>query len=100
MENELNVDRLMDFMEECRAAEDLLKEQYDDAAVEKMLGKINEATEGKDTASIMVTLAVILSEIAAASPDIRLTCAVVGNVAAQMARGYEEIGASFSSARH
>jgi type IV secretory pathway VirB2 component (pilin) len=100
MENELNADRLMDFMAECHAAEELLKEQYDDAAVENMLGKINEAIEGNSAASIMVALAVILGGIAAASPNIKLTCAVVGNVASQMARSFDGAEGISSSARH
>jgi hypothetical protein len=96
MENEtIDADRLIAFMEECHEAEHELRDQCDEVAVAKIVDQIGGAIEGEVAASVMIALAVILSEVAAASPNIKLTWSVVGSIASQMARGYE-----VSSARH
>jgi hypothetical protein len=95
MDSPLNADSMIAFMEECYEVEKEINALYDQAASVRMATEIASIVDGEHGPSIMVALAIVLSEIAAASPDIKLTCAVVGNVASSMARSSEA-----SSARH
>jgi hypothetical protein len=89
------MDRLIAFMEECHEVEEEIRSEYNEADTIKMAAEITSIVDGGYGPSVMVALAIVLGEIAAASPDIRLCCAVVGNVASTMARSSE-----VSSVRH
>jgi hypothetical protein len=99
MENTLDADSLIAFMEECHEAESELRDQCDAEVISKIVDRIGGAIEGEVAASVMIALAIILSEIAVASTNIKLTCAVVGSIATQMARG-QAMEAATSSAHH